>query len=337
MKRAVSVARAARATAVIAVALALLPADCGSVTPVTVSPVKACTDLAQALCMKRASCTNGAGITRANGDMSTCVSREELTCTTTLAAPDTGNSPALVEKCVADYAAYSCTDFLNGNPPADCAPAGSRAVGDPCTFNGQCTTAFCGRAKNANCGVCALAPAPGDSCASSSCGHNQACTAASMVCAVYGTAGSACGTDAPCGAQLNCAGANATGMNTCMTPVMTGGAACGAGTAGCDPTVGLYCGGVAGNKSCMQIAYVGDGAPCGLQPDGARAACKAGLCYTAARVAGEGEVGTCKAYAPDGAPCDATLGPACMPPARCITTGTGTAGTCSVPDATTCG
>jgi hypothetical protein len=335
----IAVAPRARTLAAIAIGASLAAATCGDVTPVTVSAVKACMDLAQALCTKRASCTNGAGITRANGDMSTCVSREELMCTTALAAPDSGNSPTLVEKCVADYATYSCTDFLNGNPPADCVPAGKRAANAPCTFNGQCASAFCGRSKNANCGVCQPAPAARDSCAASNCGHDQACTAASMICATYGAAGDACGTDTPCGAGLNCMGASAsaTGMGTCQAAATTAGAACGAGTAGCDPAVGLFCGGVAGGKTCMLTTFVGDGAPCGLMSDGTRVACKAGNCYTSGRMAGEGEVGTCKAFAPDGSACDAMLGPPCMTPARCVPTGTGTAGTCSVPDATVCG
>jgi hypothetical protein len=322
----------------IAVTLVMLQSACGQITPAGVSPVKACTDLAQAVCMKRASCTNGAGILRANGDMTTCVSREELMCSTALAAPDTGNNPDMVEKCVAAYATYSCTDFLNGNPPAPCAPAGARPVNAACTFNGQCASAFCGRSKNSNCGVCAAAPAPGDACGSSNCGHNQTCTAVSMVCAVFGGAGAMCGNDAPCGAGLNCEGANASTatMGTCQAAATTPGTACGAGTAGCDPTVGLFCGGVAGSKTCKMTAFVGDGAPCGLMSDGTRAGCQAGDCYATGRLAGVAEVGTCKAFAADGAACDAMLGPTCMSPARCEPTGDGGAGVCTVPDATTC-
>jgi hypothetical protein len=322
----------------IAIATALLPAACGSVTPASVSAVKACTDLAQAVCMKRASCTNGTGIIRANGDMTTCVSREELTCTTALAAPDNGNNPNMVEQCVAAYASYTCTDFMDGNPPAACAPSGPRPVGAPCTFNGQCTTGFCGRSKNANCGACAAPTASGDSCAASNCGHNQACTEGTSTCVTYVDVGGVCGQDSPCAALLNCMGANAatTSTGTCMMAASTVGAACGAGTAGCDPGQGLYCGGAAGGKTCMMTAFVGDGAPCGLMTDGTRAACRAGACYTTARLARADEVGACKAYAADGAACDSALGPSCMAPARCEPSGSGTAGTCTVPDATTC-
>jgi hypothetical protein len=312
-------------------------AGCGKVTTSSnVSPVKACTDLAQAVCGKRASCTGGTGIIRANGDMMTCVSREELMCTLALAAPGTGNTPDLVEQCVAAYATHSCPDFLNGNPPDICAPAGARDNGATCTFNGQCSSAFCARNKNGACGTCAPRPAPGDSCAMSNCGHDQTCVNSTMTCAQFGDLNAACSGPAPCGAGLNCT-PSVTAGSTCQPAIAMAGARCGAGTAGCDIGLGLFCTGPVGSKTCTMINYGGDGAPCGLLPDGTRAGCRAGTCYTASGQAGEGEAGTCKADAADGAPCDAMLGPGCATPARCVVGASGTAGVCTVPDATSCG
>jgi hypothetical protein len=155
---------------------------------------------------------------------------------------------------------------------------------------------------------------------------------------VPGDVGAACGTDAPCTPGLNCVAASTAAATTCQAAAGAAGAACGAGTAGCDGHVGLYCGGAAGARTCAPITYGGDGAACGLLADGTRAGCKAGQCYTASGLSIGGELGTCKSYAADGAACDATLGPPCAAPARCVPSGgDGTAGTCTVPDATACG
>jgi hypothetical protein len=316
------------------------PAACGQVTSTSssVSAVKACTDLAQALCAKRAACTSGTGILRANGDMNTCVSREELTCTIALAAPATGNNPDLVETCVTAYATYSCTDFLNGNPPSACVPAGPRPNDAACTFNGQCASAYCARDKNSTCGACAAAPAPGDSCVSSNCGHDQICVDSTMTCSQFGDINSACSTDAPCGVGLTCVGATASVAGSCQVAIAIAGQSCGGqGGSGCDVSLGLYCGGTTGAKTCMTMTYGANGAPCGLMADGTRAGCKAGACFTATGIAAASDAGTCKADAADGAACDLQIGPQCAAPARCVASGAGTAGTCTVPDATTCG
>jgi hypothetical protein len=321
------------------IAFLLAATACGNVTTSGsgTSAVKACGDMAAALCAKRASCTNGAGIVRTNGDMQTCVSREELTCMTALAAPDSGNNPDKVEQCVAAYAMYSCTDFLNGNPPAVCIPMGPRAVGAPCAFNGQCASAFCGRNKTSTCGTCANPPMPGDSCAASPCGHDQACVSKTMACAVYVDLNVACGADAPCGAGLNCVPPNQA-TSSCQLAIANAGATCGAGSNGCDGTFGLSCTGTVGSKTCTAIVFGGDGTACGLMADGTRGGCKAGGCYTTTGLAGPEEAGTCRADAADGSPCDSVLGPGCQAPARCVVVDdAGTAGTCLVPDATTCG
>jgi hypothetical protein len=48
-------------------------------------------------------------------------------------------------------------------------------------------------------------------------------------------------------------------------------------------------------------------------------------------------IGTCLAAATTGAACDTALGPPCIPAAKCVTSSdASTAGTCQVPNPTTC-
>src|SRR5689334_8905386 len=108
---------------------------------------QACQDLAQARCDKRSTCTMlagatgpGASLVRVYGDMATCLQREQLACQNGLMAPQTGNSPTRVEACVKAFATFSCQDFFDNNPPADCVVTGTRANVITCTFNGQCAS-----------------------------------------------------------------------------------------------------------------------------------------------------------------------------------------------------
>jgi hypothetical protein len=240
---------------------------------------------------------------------------------------------------VADFVAYTCADFGDNNPPADCAPTGARALDGACTFNGQCQSGFCAKNKSTVCGSCAAAPAVGDSCASSNCGHDQVCVANALgpTCVLRGTLNSTCDSNNPCGTGLSCVGpANAAG--TCQNALTTVGASCGGTMPGCDNAEGLHCGGTAGTaRSCEMTTLVGDGMPCGTMGDGSFVQCVQGDCYTDTGLIGAGQQGTCKTDALDGAACDTVLGPACTPPARCILGTTGTAGVCTVPVASTCG
>ena len=308
--------------------------SCGNSGP---SADQACTDQAQARCTKRMTCTGGVGITRTWGDMNTCLAREKLSCTIGLAAPLTGNSPVLVEQCVAAFPTYSCANFLNGNPPAACIVTGPKAANAVCAFAGQCSTTYCNSNKTSACGTCGPAPTAGSSCTSSNCARDQECVASTMMCQALGVSGTACNSTTPCGADLSCVGATMTSMGTCMVPAATAGMACGGTTPGCDGTMGLYCGGMVGSKTCMTISYVGNGMPCGTLTDGSFVGCSGGgACYTSTGLAGSGEMGTCKAPAADNMPCDTIVGPPCLTPARCIVAG-GTSGTCTVPTGSTCG
>jgi hypothetical protein len=300
---------------------------------------QACGDLAQAECTERTSCSGGANITRVFGNLNECIIRETLTCLDGLAAPQTGNSPALVEQCVIAFGTYSCADYFNNNPPAVCAAIGPRSTGAVCAVNGQCASGYCAGTKNTLCGTCAEPPAAGASCASSSCGHDQMCVDATMLCEGYGTTGAACDADTPCGNGLDCVGdvASTSEPGTCQAAAAGAATPCGGTMPGCDGTQGWFCGGPAGAKTCMAVTFVGDTMPCGSLSATSFAGCTAGSCYTSTGVAGAGQTGTCKTDVLEGAGCDTVLGPACLLPARCVTSGDASAGTCTLPSGATCG
>lgn len=321
-------------------ALGAVAVGCGSVSAPPLSPMQACTDLANAMCGKRSTCTNGAGITRVNGDMATCLAEEQQMCMLALAAPDTGGSPTNTEKCVSAFAGWSCTDFLNGNPPPACTPSGTRAISTPCAFNGQCQTAFCLRDKTSVCGTCQAPPSVGDACLDGTCWHNQTCVGSPRTCQALVAVNQPC-TGPTCSAGLNCVAADGINTGTAGTCEMAGatvGTACGLGTPQCAGVLGLACSGPANGKTCMMMTYGDDGAACGPSTaDVVKAGCKAGNCYTATGQAAEADSGTCKADVDPGAACDTMLGPACKPPGRCVVTPNTTAGTCMTPDPSVCG
>jgi hypothetical protein len=307
---------------------------------------QACMDVAAARCNQRSACSllsgdtgPGASVKHVYGDMATCVRREALICQNGLAAPQTGNSPAKVELCVSEIPTQSCQEYFDNNPPSDCAITGARAGGATCTFNGQCQSGYCRGLKNSVCGACADPPGPGADCADSICWHGQRCIATTMTCAAVVSLNGACDAANPCDSGLACTGTTATAMGTCQPAGATTGVPCGATNAACDNALGLYCAGPIGAKTCTEMTFVGDGMPCGALADGTRAECIAGDCYAATGLAGIGAMGTCRAAALETAAnpqCDTVLGPGCLPPARCVVSGSDSSGTCVVPTAAAC-
>jgi hypothetical protein len=312
------------------------PAEAGTPSdggPDGASLATACGALAQALCAKRMSCSS-VNVALVYGDLPTCVARETLTCANALASPGEGDTPAMVEACATAYAAVSCADYHQVNPPAACNVVGSRATGMACTFDGQCASDYCSGNKNALCGTCAAPPAAGVSCTNSFCGHGQQCVDATMLCQTYGAATASCSADLPCGDTLSCTGATTAVPGTCQTAEASG-AACGGTLPGCDGFRGFFCAGATGAKTCVPIGYVTDGMPCGNQAS-TFVQCTKGSCYTSSGLATGTQVGTCKANAADGAGCDPVLGPACTFPARCVSGADG-GSTCVVPTGAKCG
>ena len=340
------------AAAVLAWLASAALAGCGS-SGSTISEDQACTDVAQAQCSRRQACSStgttetggqlnpdGVYIMTTYGNMATCLSRVKMACLNNLAAPDTGTSPAQMEKCAAEYSTWACVDLFdnNDNPPADCAPPGKRAIGAGCVFAGQCATRFCSNIKNATCGTCDDMPADGTACDSSGCAPGQECKTEStgdMLCRDRLDLGDdTCTADAPCKAFSSCVGASSTDptkTGVCTATNTAVGATCGSTNPTCENGLGLVCQGLVGAKTCQAIAYVAAGAACGTLADGSRAACVDGDCFTATGPAAATDLGICVAQTADGAPCDTQFGPLCLSPARCVYTGTDTAGICTVP------
>src|SRR5262249_30391306 len=129
--------------------LAAAVAACGDAGP---SADQACADLARARCVLRDTCSNGARIERDFGTVEVCQQREKLACLNGVGAPSTGNSPTLVETCARAMPSESCSDFFLNNLPSACIVTGKLAASAPCAFNGQCTSTFCGVARNSACG-----------------------------------------------------------------------------------------------------------------------------------------------------------------------------------------
>jgi hypothetical protein len=294
----------------------------------------ACTARAQARCAKRDQCSDGASIVRVFGDMNTCLSREKLSCTLSLTAAQTGNSPALVLQCANAYATQACTDFFNGLLPDPCMPTGARGPGDVCTFNAQCQSGYCGGSRDSICGTCATPPAAGDPCSTDNCAAGMSCIASTQLCQPFGATGDACDAGHSCGADLSCVTSGGTG--SCTPTADTAGATCDA-THPCDGTKGLHCESHSGTKTCTPNQYVGDGMSCGTVGASFVGCGSGGSCYTSTGVTVSGETGTCKAAAADGAACDVVVGPPCLNPARCIVTAGQTQGICVVADPRTCG
>jgi hypothetical protein len=331
---------------------------CSSPAP-SISSSQACTDSVKASCQKRDACSNGAGATPngsfANvllyGSESDCESRTTQNCMSALTAPGAGQSTSNIESCVATYANYACTDFRDGNPSGACIPpAGGLGTGAACAFNTQCSSTFCHLTQFMVCGNCEPLPAIDTACTyNGDCGRDMACAIptgqTTGTCAIYVGSGGAClpGTS-PCQSGYDCVGSvEATSTaGTCQAQGSALGAACDRSSktaANCDYNLGLTCIPAASGSGvgiCKALTLAPAGQACGVVSAGtpavvqSQAVCEAG---------GECINALCVAYATDGQACDsdATIGPPCESPARCVPTAAGgTAGTCTYPNASAC-
>ncbi len=289
--------------------------------------------LAAANCAKLDQCIKN-GTTLRYGDLTACQARQTRGCLAGLAAPGTGNSAALVMSCSAAVPAASCDDF-EATRIAECQPkVGQLANGAACAFSSQCASTFCAIANGTNCGACAAPTHANDSCAASNCSVGQSCVAGNMQCQTDGSAGASCDKDHPCAYLLSCVTAAGASSGTCQLSGATAGAACDnkrQTLPACAASQGLFC--EAASKTCKALTYVNAGNPCGFV-NGTTVACtSAATCFGAMGAT----PGTCKALAKEGQPCDTAAGPGCVAPGRCVTgSATSTAGTCALPDSTTC-
>jgi hypothetical protein len=319
---------------------------------------KACADQANALCTLRSTCSSF-NIALNFPDESSCETRVAAECVANLGAAGTGQTPAGVEACAAAYPGETCTNYFDGNPVTACVPpAGTGKTGAPCGASAQCASTFCAISEYQVCGTCQPLPVAGATCqVQADCGRDLACAvpanATSGKCAAWGASGGACLTGvAPCGYGLACVGDDVStmAMGTCQASGETVGAACDgkrATAANCNGALGLTCIPTAKGSAvgtCQKIQLVTAGTACGnigAAPITGVADCTGGgLCAKPLTDAGTpATMGVCVAPADDGAACDSdpTKGPPCLSPAKCVPSAAGgTAGTCTVPDATKC-
>jgi hypothetical protein len=312
-------------------------ADANGPASSSVTAAQACADNAQERCARLESCSPTDMLLR-YGSESTCKTRETDDCTTSLALPLNGNTPAAVEACAAAYATWGCTDYIeNVNVPRACEQQlGPIIDGGSCAVSGQCVSGFCAVAPGASCGTCAAPPRVSASCAELlTCGPGLTCAPDTATCATFGVRGSVCGNGAVCGVGQSCVGADPATktQGLCKDAGESVSAPCDptlqAGT-GCDRNAGLVCN--SRTKTCQQVLITQSGQPCGNDVDGQPIDCEAeGACIGATATAAE----TCRAAAADGMACDTVSGPACVTPARCVGDG-GTAGTCQYSGSQSC-
>lgn len=306
---------------------------CSSSSSSSVTAAQACADVAAARCQIVQQC-NPQGLLNTYGDLTACESTQAATCVTTLAAPDTANTPAHTEGCAQATPSQSCDDYFLGIEPAACTPpAGPFDAGSACAVSGQCATSYCLIPKTAACGTCAAAPGLGDSCLNNSCGPGFLCDSASFLCVTPVSASGACNDSSECAPGLTCIGNTNSALGACVA-LATQGASCDIADGGsrCDSHFGLYCNTEAG-KICAVVATASASQQCGTVDGGVIDCLADSFCQKPVDTA----AGTCVAPAAEGAACDTANGPICAVPSRCVLTSAGgTTGTCQTTNPQTC-
>jgi hypothetical protein len=305
--------------------------------PTTSAYDEPCAALATARCTQLSMCTGGSAtaagfsVSRQYGDLETCITRSTLGCLIGVGVVGSEHSAADVAACASAWSQITCADLLNQVTPAACTNHGTLVSGEPCVFASQCETATCLDMRDSPCGSCGAPPAVGASCETNDCASGQECVLTTMLCQAVVPYEGSCDSDHPCGVDatrgtLACAGSKCVPAGAVNAPC--GGQPSGPAKPGCDFEHGLYC--PPGGGTCAISPLVGNGEPCG-HLTATIVACMAGTCYTSAGVAVGVQQGTCKAAVMEGAACDSVLGPPCLTPARCVSSGAGTAGRCALP------
>lgn len=246
---------------------------------VSADAAKACADAADAFCNQVQTCSPF-GMQATFGDVATCKTRFALGCTQTFSFPGTSATPAGTEACAKALPSISCDDLIAGNLGGDCATKpGTVANGGACGDDAQCTSTFCARAPDSQCGTCSD----------------------------VSTAGGAC-TNGACSAGLTCP----KGGSTCQKPVAGQIDAACQSQADCDLAHGVGCN--TNDNKCLKLEISSDGS-CGadsITPSKFTVCPANGSCDALLG-------GSCHAAAADGASCSTgDTGPTCMSPAKCV-------------------
>jgi hypothetical protein len=281
------------------------------------SAAQAAADAATAVCNAYGRCSMFV-VQRLFGSLSACTSAFTTKFTNALSASGTGETPAIVESCVAKASNVSCADLFGNNLPTECAAVpGQLANGSPCGEPSQCQSAYCNIPSDSNCGACGAPPTAGDSCrADSNCPSGTLCSSAGS-CVAPGKAGDACdSTSRPCNLTLACKN------GTCAHPDEAG-AVCTSGS--CDAAAGTFCS--SQTATCEVINFADAGKPCSRTANDITLCSANGTCELPASTS---TAGTCRAAVEPGGDCDSTNGPYCLEPAACVN------GVCTIPSAAGC-
>lgn len=277
-------------------------------------PTEATIDaLMETYCQRFVECTSDLTLRLAFGSPELCRSRQKTQLLLDLQAPGDGTTEAAANGCLTAAKSVACSDLLHANL-RECLYKGTLADGSPCTSDSQCQSGSCFMG-GAACGKCGPRAALGADCTNASCDPSLKCSTA-HVCAEAGI-GASCAEDADCFTFLYCragtckdtlgeGAACATSPQPADPPcdVLKKGLFClpgaDAGAATCQraaftfASTGEKCGlkslaplEVSGciDGTCEEdrcLAYLPDGAACGLRPGDAKCAppaeCRSGVC-----------------------------------------------------------
>src|SRR5208283_495210 len=158
-----------------------------------------------------------------------------------------------------------------------------------------------------SCGACGTRSPVGGACAYPADCEQTGLTCVGGSCVPLAVLGAACDQTHPCEPLLYCSG-----IGMCLARLELG-ATCDPNAQNpCDLTTSLTC---SLDSKCVEAPIESIGAACGSTAGGAVTVCESsGVCQTP----GGSTLGTCIAAAAEGAGCNPTLGPYCMPPAACL-------------------
>jgi hypothetical protein len=262
----------------------------------------ACDDSITKYCNRLQACAPGLFPLSGFTSLADCVSFLLPSCQDALAAPHTGETPALAQQCGDGVAAMSCTDFLQGVSVPACVPQGGTIPqGGSCSNDWQCVTGRCFVSDPTSCGTCAPVASAGQSChvdpsLAPLCPWNLVCaptiaSGGALVCVVPVAIGGSCAQTAVCGINAYCDPTS----NVCTALPAIGEACDPTNVQDCNPTkAASTCDGV--KNLCVPVAAAPDGQAC-ADVNGTETRCN-GECTL-----GDAGAGVCHTFLPRGASC----------------------------------
>jgi hypothetical protein len=286
--------------------------SCGDNSNAAALQDEACTDWATHHCKRLETCAP-ISVSIDYGDRDTCIVRNKLVCASALQARGTGATPSTVKACALAQDSASCDDIVVGRAPEACHVSGLLGPGAACGDSSQCAgpRAYCRMTADATCGGCASLGDVGAACDSArDCQYGLVCY---FTCLRPVVEGDMCdGMLRQCPETLICLDYK------CVAPARQR-APCSPNADQCDHDHGFFC--HPEEKVCAPYAVADVGALCS-----GGTICKRGACLPDETT----DTSRCVASVPDGANCDATHGPTCLAPAKCVN------GQCRLPKAAAC-